>query len=286
LKTSMIFFIFFLFVIIGFSQENKIQWKRTTDMEENTVSLFHAIQTANLPTAETLRKNEFEYEISHRFINTVDKKDTYFGIDGPAHIRMALSYAIMNDLLMTFGRSNLDDNIDIRLKYKLLKLPGKTFPMLVAIQGGTAWNTEVYDPLTAKKRDKTDSKNFQFYGQGIFNTMIFNKLGIGFVPSYVYNSNIYSNDTKYTLTFATYLQYYFSAMWSLFAETNSLISGWRNQYNPITLGFQIETGGHFFKIFFTNSQSLNPTQYLTGADLNIRNGDWRLGFDITRILKF
>lgn len=284
MKKSFIVFVLLIWTIPLLAQD--ISWKPEKTTDAGPVNLFHSTMAANLSTAQTLQKNEFEYEILHRFISRVDSNNTYFDIDGPATIRMALSYAITNNLMITYGRSNQDDNIDFRVKYKALQFPNKTFPLLIALQAGGAWNTEVYEPVTNKKRDLTDSKNFQYYGQAIFNTMIVNKIGIGLVPSYLYNSHIYSDDPEYSFTMGGYIQYYLSAMFSFYVETNALVTGWRQSYNPIAIGIEIETGGHFFKILFSNSHVMNPSQYLTGGDLDIKDGEWRLGFDITRILKF
>ena len=284
MKKSLIVFILLIWTIPVLSQD--ISWKPQETMAAGPVNLFHSTIAVNLPTAETLKQNEFEYEISHRFIKTVDANKAYFGIDGPATIRMALSYAITNDLMLTYGRSNQDDNIDFRVKYKAFQFAHKTFPFLIAVQAGAAWNTEVYEPVSYEARNLTDSKNFQYYGQVIFNTMFVKKVGFGVVPSYLYNSHIYSEDPEYSFTMGGYIQYYLSAMFSFYVETNATVTGWRQDYNPIAIGFEIETGGHFFKIFFGNSHVMNPSQYLAGADLDIKEGEWRLGFDITRILKF
>ncbi len=280
-------FIILIIVVLSlsFASAQDIKWKRQEESKPSVLNLFHSINAVNLPTAETNSKNEFEYEISHRFIKRVDADKAYFGIDGPATIRMALSYAITNSLMVTYGRSNQDDNIDFRIKYKMFQFSNNTLPILIALRVGWAWNTEVYEPITNEERDITNSKNFQYYGQAIFNTMIFKKVGIGIVPSYLYNSHIYCEDTEYSFTMGGYIQYYLSAMFSFYVETNATVTGWRKRYNPIAIGFEIETGGHFFKIFVGNSHDMNPSQYLAGADLYVEDGEWRLGFNITRILK-
>lgn len=275
-----------LIFTISFANAQEISWKKQEDTKPTVLNLFHSINAVNLPTAETLLRNELEYEISHRFNKTVDANKAYFGIDGPATIRMALSYAITNDLMVTFGRSNQDDNIDFRVKYKVFQFAHNTLPVLVALRAGGAWNTEVYEEITNEERDLTNSKNFQYYGQAIFNTMIAKKLGIGVVPSYLYNSHIYCEEPEYSFTVGGYVQYYLSAMFSFYVETNATVTGWRQNYNPVVIGVEIETGGHFFKIFLGNSHVMNPSQYLAGADLYVEDGEWRLGFNITRILKF
>ena len=220
------FFIIVLFIFaLTFINAQEINWKKQEDAQPAVLNLFHSINAVNLPTAETLQRNEFEYEISHRFNKTVDADKAYFGIDGPATIRMALSYAVTNDLMVTLGRSNQNDNIDFRIKYQAFHFAHETFPVLLALRAGGAWNTEVYEKVTNEERELTDTKNFQYYGQAIFNTMIAKKVGIGIVPSYLYNSHIYCEDPEYSFTMGGYIQYYLSAMFSFFVETNATVTG-------------------------------------------------------------
>jgi len=106
LKTFLLFLLTVIFSTFLYAQE--ISWEREQDTGEGPLNLFHSIQAVNLPTAEMLAKNEFHYEISHRFIPTVDAENAYFGIDGPTVIRMALAYAVTDHMMLTFGRSNMD----------------------------------------------------------------------------------------------------------------------------------------------------------------------------------
>ena len=53
-----------------------------------------------------------------------------------------------------------------------------------------------------------------------------------------------------------------------------------------TFGVELETRGHFFKIVLTNQNRLNPTQFLSGTEFDFKPDEWRLGFNITRILPF
>jgi hypothetical protein len=50
----------------------------------------------------------------------------------------------------------------------------------------------------------------------------------------------------------------------------------------MAVGFELETGGHFFKMMVTNSVYLNPSTYLAGSDFPAADDQWRLGFIITR----
>jgi hypothetical protein len=81
-----------------------------------------------------------------------------------------------------------------------------------------------------------------------------------------------------------------SPSWSVLLEWAPYISGYKSlieqEYNPFTFGIELETGGHFFKIFLSNSKFINDSQYLAGADIAASEWNWRLGFMITRLLKF
>ncbi len=266
------------------------QWKKSEEKIELKLALFHSTQTANFATTESLEKGNWMYEISHRFIPSINEGiDALYGFDGPARIRFALAYGITDDLMTTFGRSNNTDNYEIQLKQKLFQVDNIYLPSVFSLLGGFAINTEVPQSID---RGKGDFDNMQFYAQLIYNGMLFDKkLGIGIVPSYLYNSFIYSVDKQYTFTIGTYLQYYFDRTWSLFVEHNAIVAGYQGRirldelgksYNSLSFGVVIETGGHIFNFMLTNNARLNSTQYLVGADRASADNEWRLGFGILR----
>lgn len=280
-KIIFILFLLSIFQMNLFSQEKSLSWKRSEEKISQQIHLFHSTHAINLSTAAMLQKGDFEFEISHRFLPTVNEgSKALWGFDGPANIKMSFGYAITNYLVTSIIRSNLDDNLIIKGNYQLFQEDNTTLPLLVALEGGIAWNS---DPIG---RSSNHNMNFQYYGQIIFNTLIIKKFGIGLIPSYLFNSHIYCPEKEYSFTLGTYVQYYFNENWSLLTEWNKTITGFRNKYDSFGLGLEIETGGHFFKLVMTNNSNLNPTQFISGADIPITVKNWHLGFNITRILKF
>ena len=76
--------------------------------------IFHSPQSANLPTAETLQKGQWLFEISHRFFPPVsDGADALWGFDGPVINRLGLAYAASDRVMFGVLRSNLSDNLEI-----------------------------------------------------------------------------------------------------------------------------------------------------------------------------
>lgn len=276
------FLLSMLFLVIEtFSQE--ITWKR--NLENTTLPelrLFRSTHVINLPSAETYEKGDFEYEISHRFIPAIDEKGKFFGLDGPANIRFSLSYAPTDRMTLTLGRANIDGNIDFALKYKLLQIRNQILPSQVSIRVGTALNTN----FPSQDRKIFESENFQFFAQGIFNTLYERILGLGIVPTYLYNSNIYSTERFYSFTLGSYTQIFLSDKWSVMLEWNPTITGYRSKFNPVSLGFELDTGGgHFFKFIFSNSVDLNTSHFINGASKQFFKTSPSFGFNLTRILK-
>ncbi|MFT5089748.1 MAG: hypothetical protein ACI906_001015 [Candidatus Latescibacterota bacterium] len=267
-------------------------WQSTESTIEEPVELFRATMTPNFPTTTMLYKGDWHYEISHRFHPTIDEGyDANFGFDGPASMRTAVGYGASDNLSLTLGRSNLLDNLDLQIKYRLWDMDHSTLPSAVAMRFGLAWNTDI---PTIIDRGKTDGANFQYYAQLVYNTLLFDgKLGVGIVPSYLYNSAIFSVDKQYTFTLGNYYQYYFNDLWGLWLEYNPALSGYQgillpgesgHSYDSLSFGTSIETGGHAFYIFATNNTRLNPAQFLVGAPTSASPKNWHLAFGITRHL--
>ena len=281
MKYKITFFIFaFLFSTLTLAQNPNVKWKKTEVEIPNETHPFHSTQAINLPTTETLQKGNFEFEISHRFIPTIKSgsKDLY-GFDGPVNMRIALGYGITDNTFAALGRSNLNDNIDLWVKQKVLNLDDILIPSSFALRFGAAYNIQAYD-VKGKK-----AKEMQYYFQLIFNSSLTKYFAVGIVPSYLYNSYIFVDEKKYSFTLGTNFQYYISSLISVMLEWNPTITGVRLRTNPVGFGIELETGGHFFKVILTNSTELNPSQFLAGTRSSFNNGEWHIGFNITRLLK-
>ena len=121
-------------------QERKVRWKSSEPVQLD-LSLFHSTEVVNLPTAETLQKGDFNFEISHRFNTPISAGwGELYGFDGSVSMRLALGYAITDHLLFTLGRSNIDGNIDYRFKYKAFQIRNDVLPTLVSVRIGGAYN--------------------------------------------------------------------------------------------------------------------------------------------------
>ena len=79
-------------------------------------------------------------------------------------------------------------------------------------------------------------------------------------------------------------QAYLSQHVSVLGEWNVSEERVGQEYDSGTFGVELETGGHFFKLVFSNSVRLNPAQFIAGTPFSFGPDEWRLSFNITRVL--
>jgi len=264
-------------------EEPQVTWKRTEPPAPPSFRLFHSDMAFNIPTSSTIRKKEMQFEIGHRFSDPISaKQSSFYGLDSHVLMRLGMGYGVTDRFTITAARSNAFGNVDLRGKYRFLEGKGAV-PVGLAVQAGAGWNS-TYEP-PEEQHGSLKEDQMQYYGTLIFNTMFGRHVAFGLAPSYLRNSDLFHPDTRNTTALGTYLQIYLGHKFSVLAEYTHKVSGFSRGHDPVALGVEMETFGHFFKIFITNSVYLNPSSYLAGADAAWHHHEWRLAFIITRLLR-
>jgi len=251
--------------------------------------IFHSPQSANLPTAETLQKGQWLFEISHRFFPPVSEgADALWGFDGPVINRLGLAYAASDRVMLGVLRSNQHDNLELNAKARVFEGGSNAVPVMIGLMGGVAWNTEA---PTGAGADENES---QQYAQLMFNVLINERLALGVVPTLLRNPTIEDAASTTVFVLGLHGQVYVSDKLSFLGEW--IISEDRSSpqrpdpnaqaHDSGSFGIEIETRGHFFKVVLTNQQLMNPTQVLGGASYEFTHSEWRVGFNIQRKLIF
>jgi hypothetical protein len=244
--------------------------------------IFRSVQSANLPTAEVLPQGSWLFEISHRFSNAFSEgADALWGLDGPAVIRLGLSYSVSDQVQLGIVRSNYQDNIELNGRARLWSGGSETLPVAVAAQAGVAWNPEVSTPTPT-----IEDNEMQAYGLLIINALIAERFAVGAVPTFVYNPRILDADSEQGFYVGLNGQVYLTPSMSVLLEWIVGDTNPESPFDPVTFGIEFNTGGHVFKLLSTNQLATNPTQYFPGSAIDFEPDLWRFGFNITRLLPF
>ncbi len=250
-------------------------WQRRQAPTETRTAPFPSTMSVNLPTTETLDAGEFMFEVAHRFNGVIESgSDNFWGLDGGAQMRLALSWAPVDRVMVSLARSNLDDNLDFGVRGRLFTREG-ALPFALGLAGGVARNSDL--PGDAET---------QLHAAAILDLALTDRLSVGVVPGIVTNPNVRDSDDENAFFLGGHARAELTDGLSLIGEWVSANDESGADHASGAFGIEIETGGHFFKIVAGNSLRLNPTQAFVGADDSFASSNLRIGFNIVRLISF
>ena len=246
---------------------------------------FKAIHLINAQTVESPGKQELNFIIMHRFGEINDGAYNFFGLDN-ASIRLGLDYGISERLGIGIGRTSLEKTFDGYLKYKLLQQSDGASKMPVSLSLLAAINH-----MTLRSDTFVSAKNKTSYITQLLIARKFSQaLSLQVSPTYIHY-NRYPALKQAKDVFATMFggRFKFTKRMSITAEYNYLVRGMLDAIdlkNSLSLGFEIETGGHVFQLVFTNSAGMIESQYIGKTQGDWGDGDIFFGFNISRHFSF
>ena len=130
------------------------------------------------------------------------------------------------------------------------------------------------------------SDRMMYVNQLLISRKFNDKLSLELAPSYFYE-NFVIDDNQSNSQFALGMggRYKISKRVSINMDyaahlNRSSTSSFRN---PLSLGVDIETGGHVFQMHFTNSQGMHEAGFLGNATGDWGKGDIFFGFNLVRV---
>lgn len=273
-----------------FSQDTSLLSVLEDSSRYNTASFpvkatFKAIHLINAQTVESPAKRDLNFIIMHRFGKINEGAYNFFGLDN-ASIRLGLDYGITDHLAIGIGRSSFEKTFDGYIKYKILQQTDgpKSFPVTISLLGAINHMTQRLD-ITVSAQNKTT-----YVSQVLIARKISSALSLQVTPTYIHY-NRYPRLKSAKDVFAVMIggRFKFTKRMSFTAEYNYLVPGMLDAValkNSLSVGFDIETGGHVFQLVFTNSGGMIESQYISKTEGDWGNGDIYFGFNISRNFSF
>jgi hypothetical protein len=249
-----------------------------------TTATFKTTRIINMHSVENAAAGVMDFRISHRFgfINT--GAYDLFGLD-QALMRIGLEYGVTDRLMVGFGRSNVNKAYDSFLKYKILRQgSGKmNIPISVSYFASAVCNTVKWaDP----NRDNYFSSRMQYTHQLLIGRKFNNNLSLQLTPTLVHKNLVPTlQDKNDILAMGFGGRYKLTQRFSVNGEyiyvlPNQITSTF---YNSLSLGVDIETGGHVFQLHLTNSTSMLEPGFITESVGQWKNGGIHFGFNVSRV---
>jgi hypothetical protein len=223
--------------------------------------------------------------ITHHFGALNTGYENLFGLKQAA-IRIGAEYGLTNRLAFGFGLNSDRNTWDGFLKYKILrqKSGGKKFPFSLSLFANTAIYTTKWE-VADRKNYFTSRISYCF--QAIAARKFTPWLSLQIMPSMVHkNLVLTSADQNDIFALGGGGRVKISNRVSINAEYHHIFKGQvasTKVYDSFSAGIDIETGGHVFQIFLTNSTGENEEGFIANTTGRWNKGDIFLGFNITRV---
>jgi hypothetical protein len=285
LKPTIFLFVAALVATKSFAQDEDLL-KSLGEEKPQKEYVFNAFKSSRVimsHSMEMLRPGVLDFRILHRFGNINQGLSEFFGLD-QATIRLGLDYGITNNLTVGIGRGTLKKEVDGFIKWRAIQQStgSKSLPFsLVAVAGSTIVGAPWSDP----NRKNYFSSRVGYYGQAIIGRKFSENLTLQLMPTMLHRNFVETsadpNDLyaagiggrmKLTKRISLNVDYYYVV------NQNDL----RDVHNPLSIGFDIETGGHVFQLHFTNAVGMNERAFLTETTNDWGKGDIQFGFNISR----
>lgn len=249
------------------------------------LNVFKGTRVINSASTEMVWKNNLDFRVSHRFGELRSGSYDLYGLD-QAYMRLSFTYGLTDLINIEVGRSNVGKMYDGSVKWKIMRQAkgDRKRPFGMVLLSNIALQTlrpdrSRYNPYYFTHRlyythqllvSRKFNKNFSLQ---IMPTVVHRN----FIDSQKYKNDVFSlgigGRNKISRKTAITYEYFY------------VLPGQINpKYrNNLSVGLDIETGGHVFQLHFTNSRLMNEKGFIAETEGDWLKGGIHFGFNISRI---
>jgi hypothetical protein len=249
-----------------------------------TTGTFKTTRLVTGHSVENIGKGVLDVRINHRF-GTLNKGGyELFGLDN-ATMRLGFDYGLSDRFMIGVGRSTFQKTYDAFVKYKLLRQStgAVNMPFTVSYAGTVALMTLKW-VNDSSKINHTFSSRFSYSHQLLIARKFSEGTSLQLMPTFVHR-NLVAGATDPNDIWALGIggRQKISKRTSFNVEYYYQFNKVEGTTNSLSVGFDIETGGHVFQLHFTNSTGMTENNFITGTTGKWQKGDILFGFNISRV---
>jgi len=260
--------------------------ENNTEEINYTTATFKSTRIMNGHSVERMHAGQLDFRISHRFGTLNSGAYNFWGLD-QANTHLSFEYGILKWLMVGVGRGTFEKTFDGFAKFTVLRQStgAKTMPVSISAFTSVALNS-----LKFPEDGQTYyfSSRLSYVAQALVGRKINQAFSVQLTPSYVHRNLVSTElDPNDLYAMGAGARFKLTKRISLNGEYFYIINSKTNMsqqiYNPLSFGFDIETGGHVFQLIFTNSLGMIEKEFIGETTGSWANGDVHFGFNISRV---
>jgi len=278
----------FLLSIGIFGQEDLMNFLNQDTLQEITyvTATFKSTRIMNGHSIQRMPSGQLDFRISHRFGKINSGPYEFFGLD-QSKIHLGLEYGIFDWLMAGIGRGTYEKTFDGFAKFIIFRQSSaaRHIPVSVSFLSSIALKTVKW---TDPSKTNYFSSRLSYVNQILIARKINQGFSVQLSPAFVHRNLVATeldpNDLwalgaggriKLTKRISFNAEYYY------LINPKTYMS--QQVYNPLSIGFDIETGGHVFQLIFTNSEAMIEKGFIGETTGRWSKGDIHFGFNISRV---
>lgn len=250
--------------------------------DQYATAAFKGLKIVNFESTKLVAKKELTFIVSHRFGSIENGFDSFFGLDD-AVTRLNFVYGITDGINIGVSRSSFQKIYEASAKYRLVRQKENGFPFTIVAYNSILINTA----LEKENLPKLEFRDRLGYtAQLLISKKVSSKLSLEVAPTFFHDNFVAYDDqhnSQYAIGFGGRQK--LGKRWSI-----NLDYGWHLNRadgspfkNPLSIGFDLETGGHVFQMHFSNAQAMNTNGFLGQATGDWSDGNIYFGFNLSRV---
>jgi hypothetical protein len=242
---------------------------------------FKSSRVINGHSMELIGKGVMDFRILHRFGRVNQGAAEFFGLD-QASMRMGFDYGLGNNLTAGIGRTTIKKELDGFLKWRLIRQAQGGSPFsLIAIWGISIYTFKNTDPA----KEISFSSRIGYYYQFILGKKFSEKFSLQLSPTLVHRNEVAADDVNDTYALGIGSRFKLSKRVAFVVDYFPVLnrSAQSLTKDPLSLGFDFETGGHVFQLHFSNATGMNERAFITDTQESWGKGGIRFGFNLSRV---
>jgi hypothetical protein len=244
---------------------------------------FKTTRIINGHTVENVAGGVLDMRISHRFGAINSGINNFYGLD-VATMRVSLEYGINRWLMIGGGRSTYEKTYDSFIKAKLLRQSKGSRNMPITLSYFASMQTKTV-PFAVENRTNFFTSNMFFVHQLIAARKFNESFSFQIMPTLVHRNLVDSIASPHDL-----ISIGMGGRMKLSRRTSINVEYFYQlpQFKPegtrdvLSIGFDIETGGHVFQLCFTNSPYMVEKAFIHETKGSWKAGDIIGGFNLSR----
>ncbi len=263
--------------------------------QEGLVQSFKDTRVINTHSVETLPARKLDVRIGHRFGDFAGDRGgwpNFYGLESAADVLIGADYGVTDDFTVGLNRTKgvgvLSRLINTSLKYRIARQKVGGNPFSLTVVGEASVSTL---PRSTNPNSITAFENFAhrfiYSTQFLVSTVIANNFTIQLSPGLIHRNVVDNVDVNTFFNLGLQAKFQLNRGFALifdstlsFRDTEELNGDF---FIPIGFGFEFDTGGHVFQVNLTNATGLATTDFIPNTTSNWADGEFRIGFTISRL---